>query len=154
MSVDAPGRLSYFSTTLSGDFKMVLYIQEKPTSAAAMEYEHFANEFAAIAKLESIAWPHHPVCPHCKHQGPVYDLNKTRMGLKKCRRCCKQFTVRVGTAVEASHLPLYKWLQAVYLLCAGAKPISAQQLQRTLDITYKSAWLTARRIRKSAADPR
>ena len=129
------------------------YIQEKPSNISEIELEHFANEFAAIAKLESIAWPRHPICPHCKHQGPVYDLSKTRIGLKKCRRCCKQFTVRVGTAVEASHLPLHKWLQAVYLLCAGAKPISAQQLQRTLDITYKSAWLTAKRIRKSALNP-
>jgi transposase-like protein len=137
----------------SGAFTMTVYIQEKPENDLVVEYEHFESELAAIAKLESVAWPGHPICPHCKHQGPVYDLNKTRIGLKKCRRCCRQFTVRVGTAVEASHLPLHKWLQAVYLLCAGAKPISAQQLQRTLDITYKSAWLTAKRIRKSATKP-
>jgi len=127
----------------------MLYIQEKPAETDAIEHKYFENELAAIAKFESIAWPHHPVCPHCKHQGPVYDLSKTRVGLKKCRRCCKQFTVRVGTAVEASHLPLHKWLQAVYLLCASTRPVSVQQLQRTLDITYKSAWLTAKRIRTS-----
>ena len=112
------------------------------------ESDYFENEHAAFAKLESIAWPRGPICPHCKHQGRVYDLGRTRVGLKKCRSCGKQFTVRVGTPVEASHLPLHKWLQAIYLLRAGTKPISIQQLQRTLDITYKSAWLTAKRIRK------
>ena len=132
----------------------MLYIQEKPAEADVIEHKYFENELAAIAKLESIAWPHHPVCPHCKHQGPVYDLSKMCIGLKKCRRCCKQFTVRVGTAVEASHLPLHKWLQAVYLLCAATRPVSVQQLQRTLDITYKSAWLTAKRICKSMGLPR
>ena len=127
----------------------MLYIQEKPRETDAIEQNCFESELAAIAKLESIAWPTHPNCPHCKHVGPAYELSKTRIGLKKCRRCCKQFTVRVGTAVEASHLPLHKWLQAVYLLCAVEKPVSVQQLQRTLNITYKSAWLTAKRIRKS-----
>jgi transposase-like protein len=129
----------------------MLHLQEKPFSAIEIEHKYFENELDAISKLESVAWPHFPVCPHCKHQGSVYDLRKTRVGLKKCRRCCKQFTVRVGTAVEASHLPLHKWLQAVYLLCATNKPVSVQQLQRTLNITYKSAWLTAKRIRKSTA---
>lgn len=115
-----------------------------------IDHACFESELAAVAKLESIAWPQHPVCPHCNQAGPAYDLGKTRVGLKKCRRCCKQFTVRVGTALEASHLPLHKWLQAVYLLCAGPKPVSVQQLQRTLNITYKSAWLTAKRIRSTA----
>lgn len=128
----------------------MLNLQEKPHQGLPTEHTYFEEELAAISKLESIAWPNFPVCPHCKHEGPAYDLVKTRIGLKKCRRCCKQFTVRVGTAVEASHLPLHKWLQAVYLLCASTKPVSIQQLQRTLNITYKSAWLTAKRIRKSA----
>jgi transposase-like protein len=127
----------------------MLHIQNEPDDSNVIEQKYFESELAAIAKFESIAWPRLPVCPHCKHEGPVYDLSKTRIGLKKCRRCGKQLTVRVGTAVEASHLPLHKWLQAVYLVCASTKPISTQQLQRTLDITYKSAWLTAKRIRKS-----
>ena len=125
----------------------MLYVQNRSDYIDDIEREYFGSEIAAIEKLERIAWPRHPICPHCKHEGSVYDLSKTRIGLKKCRRCCKQFTVRVGTMVQASHLPLHKWLQAVYLLCAGTKPISAQQLQRALGITYKSAWLTAKRIR-------
>jgi len=132
----------------------MLSAQEKPVQSDAIEHRYFESELAAVAKLERIAWPDHPICPHCKSVGPVYDLSKTRVGLKKCRSCCKQFTVRVGTPVEASHLPLHKWLQAVYLLCAGSKPVSVQQLQRTLNITYKSAWLTAKRIRGSVAAQR
>ncbi len=57
--------------------------------------------------------------------------------------------MRVGTVFESSHLPLHKWLQAVYLMCASKKGVSAHQLHRVLEITYKSAWFMAHRIREA-----
>ncbi|MBV8474448.1 MAG: transposase, partial [Hyphomicrobiales bacterium] len=89
---------------------------------------YFHDEAAAFAHLESVLWPDGPVCPHCglisaKH----YDLRKTRLGLRKCcaKECRKQFTVRVGTVFESSHIPLHKILQAVYLMASRKKGISA-----------------------------
>jgi hypothetical protein len=67
--------------------------------------------------------------------------------VRKCRACRKQFTVTVGTVFEASHIPLTKWLQALYLITASKKGISAHQLHRMLGITYKSAWFMAHRLR-------
>lgn len=112
----------------------------------------FHDEAAAFAKLESIVWPEGPVCPHCGCMGRVYDLAKTRIGLKKCGDCRKQFTARVGTVMESSHVEVHKWLQAIYLLCASKKGFSAKQLERTLEVTYKTAWFMAHRIREAMRD--
>ncbi len=116
---------------------------------------YFHDEAKAFEYLESILWPKGPVCPHCgalslKH----YDLGKTRVGLHKCSvtECRKQFTVKVGTVFEQAHIPLNKMLQAVYLMCSSKKGISAHQLHRVLEITYKSAWFLAHRIREAMRD--
>ena len=109
---------------------------------------YFHDEKAAFDKLESIVWPDGPVCPHCGGVERFYDLSKTRMGLRKCAQCRKQFTVRIGTLYERSHIPLHKWLQATYLLSSSKKGISAHQLHRMLEITYKSAWFMCHRIRE------
>jgi transposase-like protein len=112
---------------------------------------YFHDEAAAFKKLEEIVWAGQPVCPHCGNKGekPIYDLAKTRQGLRKCGSCRKQFTVRVGTVFESSHIPLHKWLQAAYLLCSSKKGISAHQLHRVMEITYKSAWFMAHRLREA-----
>jgi transposase-like protein len=117
-------------------------------SAISAPYLH--NESAAFAHLESILWPEGPVCPHCgsiscKH----YDLRKTRVGLRKCSDCRKQFTVKVGSVFESAHIPLHKMLQAVYLLCSSKKGISSHQLHRILGIQYNSAWFLTHRIREA-----
>ena len=110
----------------------------------------FQDEEAAYAKLESIVWPHGPVCPHCGSlSGKHYDLRKTRVGLRKCSDCRKQFTVKVGTVFECAKIPLHLMLQAVYLLCASKKGCSSHQIHRTLGITYKSAWFLTHRIREA-----
>jgi hypothetical protein len=72
-----------------------------------------------------------------------------RLGLWKCYHCRKQLTVRVGTVFEASHIPLHKWFQAVHLMASSKKGISAHQLHRTLEITYKAAWFMAHRVREA-----
>ena len=115
---------------------------------------YFFNEFAAIQKVESILWPQGPVCPHCGGTNKIYELRgvSTRPGLKKCGHCRKQFTVKVGTIFKSSHVPLYKWLQAIYLLCSSKKGISSNQLHRTLEVTLKTAWFMSRRIREGMKD--
>ncbi len=112
---------------------------------------YFHDEAAAYQHLEDLLWPNGAVCPHCGNADKVYALSgeSTRIGLKKCGACRKQFTVKVGTVFESSHIPLHKWLQATYLMCSSKKGISSLQLQRTLEITYKSAWFMTHRIREA-----
>ena len=77
---------------------------------------------------------------------------RVRIGLKKCGDCGKQFTVKVGTVFEQSHIPLNVWLQAIALLTASKKGFSANQFARTLGVSLKAAWFMAHRIREAMAD--
>jgi hypothetical protein len=74
---------------------------------------------------------------------------RIRLGLWRCGDCKKQFTVKVGTVFEHLRLPLHKALQAVYLMTCSKKGISAHQLHRVLEVTYKTAWFLAHRIREA-----
>jgi transposase-like protein len=114
----------------------------------------FTNEDKARAFLEASRWPDGVVCPFCGQLESSHVLPATGAlgaGWYHCRDCRKKFTVRVGTLYERSHIPLHKWLLATHLLCASKKRMSAHQLSRILDITYKSAWFMAHRIREGLA---
>jgi len=116
----------------------------------------FHDEAAAFRFVEAEIWPEGPVCPHCGGCERISAIKanpekKIRHGLKFCGQCRRQFTVKVGTIFEDSHLPMTKWLQAIYLMTASKKGMSAHQLHRTLEITYKSAWFLEHRIREAMA---
>ena len=65
----------------------------------------------------------------------------------QCLDCKYNFTVTTGTIFHGSHMPLTKWFLAIYLICSSKKGVSAKQLQRQLDVTYKTAWYMGQRIR-------
>ena len=115
---------------------------------------YFHDEALAYEWLERVLWPDGPTCPHCGATDRIYTLKGKahRIGVKKCGHCRKQFTVKVGTVFESSHVPLNKWLQAVYLLTSGKKGISSHQLHRILEVTYKTAWFMSHRIREAMRD--
>jgi transposase-like protein len=107
---------------------------------------YFQDEAAAFATLEAIVSPNGPACPRC---GVIDRINplpgvkdkkgRVRLGLCNCYRCRGQLTVRKGTVLEASHLKLYRWFQAAYLMCSSKKGVSSNQLHRTLSVTLKTA---------------
>jgi transposase-like protein len=114
----------------------------------------FHSEEAAVAHLEKVIWTDGAVCPHCGCTGRLTKVKanpakRIRLGLWRCGDCKKQFTVKVGTVFEHLRLPLHKALQAVYILTSSKRGVSAHQLHRTLEITYKSAWFLAHRIREA-----
>jgi transposase-like protein len=120
----------------------------------------FHDEDAAIALLESLRWPNGPACPHCggadpyrlTPRNPSPGKRTARKGLLKCRACRKQFTVKVGTIFESSHIPVTKWLMAIHLLCSSKKGMSAHQFHRMLGITYRAAWFMAHRLRHAMVE--
>jgi hypothetical protein len=73
----------------------------------------------------------------------------TRVGVYKCYKCRKPFTVKIGTIFESSHIKLRDWLVAIYLMSSSKKGISSNQLARTLGVTVKSAWFMSHRIREA-----
>ena len=118
---------------------------------AILNQPQFQDADKAREHLEALRWPNGPICPHCgsvcaplKLEGKSY-----RPGLFKCYDCLEQFTVTVGTVFERSKIALNIWLQAVHLMCASKKGISAKQLERMLGVTYKTAWFMAHRIREA-----
>jgi transposase-like protein len=115
--------------------------------------EQYSTEEAALAYFEEIRWPNGPVCPHCGSKDRLWRRTPntktgTRLGLWVCGSCSETFTVRVGTVMEGSHIPLQKWLLAFYLMCASKTQISPLQLQRQLNLgSYRTAQNLWRRIR-------
>jgi transposase-like protein len=125
--------------------------------ASALSAPHFHNEEAAYSYVEARIWPDGPFCPHCGECERISAIKanperRVRIGLKKCGSCKKQFTVKVGTVFEQSHVPLNVWLQAVALITASKKGMSSNQLSRVLGVTLKTAWFMSHRIREAMAD--
>ena len=120
----------------------------------------FTTEESAIGYFESIRWAKGRYCPHCGNadETRIYPLTankakKIRLGLYKCAECRDTFTVRVGTVMEDSHVPLHKWLIGFYMMCASKTQISALQLQRQLEIgSYNTALFLCHRIRFALMD--
>ena len=106
--------------------------------------------------LEGQRWPDGPICPKCGGVEPYTITRKSKtkntvQSLYKCRDCKRQFTATIGTIFEDSKIPLNKWFAAIYLMCASKKGVSAHQIHRQLDITYKSAWFMCHRVREAMA---
>lgn len=114
----------------------------------------FYDEAAAYRFVERQVWPNGPVCPHCgdaKRSRPLHG-DSTRMGAYKCYACRKPFTVKIGTILESSNLPMHKWLQAIFLACCSDASINVGDLHRTIDVTPRTALLILRRVRQPARD--
>lgn len=109
----------------------------------------FADDYAALQHLESIRWKRYRYCPKCgetERTSPTASVNH-RPGLYYCNGCKRTFTVTVGTIFHGSKVPLSKWLLVFYLMAASKKGISALQVQRMLEVSYKTAWFMCHRIR-------
>lgn len=128
--------------------------------------KHFSDEGEAYKLVERLRWPEgQQVCPHCGSVRQHYFLQPrtpdryTRTGhatprrVWKCADCRKQFSVLVGTIFEGSKIPLSKWLLAIHMLCAAKNGVASTELARNLEITQKSAWFMAHRIRLAMERP-
>jgi transposase-like protein len=94
--------------------------------------------------LVRLRWPAGVECPRCKM--PAVELATVKQ-LFYCKGCDYQFTVTAATIFNDSHLPLQKWFLATLLLCEARKGMSANQIKRTLGVSYKTAWYLCHRIR-------
>lgn len=109
------------------------------------------DEERAVEFMERRRWGSTPSCPRCG-ASDVYPMISRDGGRNvsfrwRCRGCQKMYTVRTGTVMEESRLPLRVWVYAFWKACASKKGISALQLSRGTEITHKSALFVLRRIR-------
>lgn len=112
-------------------------------------FKMFPDQEAARIYLESRLWPEGVKCPCC---GLPERITVRKNGYYRCNQCKEDFTVRTGTIFERSHVPLHKWLYAMYLLVASRKGISSMQLSKEIGITQKSAWFVLQRLREACGN--
>jgi len=107
----------------------------------------FPDEKAALDYLTPILWPDGPVCPFCgSYRHNMYKTAKKR-GMYFCGDCRKDYSIRTNTIFHRSHIPLNKWLYAMYLFVTDRKGLSSLQLSKEIGVTQKSAWYMGHRIR-------
>jgi transposase-like protein len=109
-------------------------------------FELFPDEPIARKYLEGRLWKDGVTCPECKSKERI---TARKDGFYRCNVCKLDFTVRTGTIFERSHVPLHKWLYAMYLLVTARKGISSLQLGKEIGITQKSAWFVLHRLREA-----
>jgi transposase-like protein len=126
--------------------------------------ERFGSEDKCRDYLEQLRWPNGVACPRCGDKS-VSRVTARKGGKSKkadesrnvfdCNSCRYQFSVTAGTVFHDSHLPLWKWFLATYMMVESKKGMSANQLRRTLGVAYKTAWYLCHRIRSAmdVADP-
>ena len=110
----------------------------------------FPDDATAEAWFVKVRWPHGPACPYCGSTNVLSGAKHKTMPYR-CREkeCRKRFSVRTGTVVQASNLRFQIWAMAIYLCLTSLKGVSSMKLHRDLNITQKSAWHLAHRIRKA-----
>ena len=110
--------------------------------------QQFSDEQAVEDMFISARWPNGVACPKCGSLN-VQERTTRKPQPFRCRDCRKDFSVKTGTVMEGSNLPLSKWAMASYLLTTNLKGVSSMKLHRDLGITQKAAWHLAHRIRKA-----
>ena len=110
----------------------------------------FPDDASAEQWFAETRWPNGPACPHCGsvnvQSGASHPTMPYRCREKQCR---KRFSVKTGTVMQASNLGYQVWAMALYLCLTSLKSVSSMKLHRDLEITQKSAWFLAHRLRKA-----
>ena len=107
----------------------------------------FPTEEAARAWFEAKLWNGERCCGHCgsTRTGPASHAKMPYW----CTDCRSYFSVRTGTVLESSRLPLRKWVVAIYLELTSLKSVSSMKLHRDLGISQRAAWFMLHRIREA-----
>lgn len=106
----------------------------------------FPDPETARRYLEGRLWPDGVRCPIC---ATMENITPRKGGFYRCNACSEDFTVRTGTIFERSHVPLHKWIYAMYLLGTARQGMSSVHLAKEIGVTQKTAWFMLRRLREA-----
>ncbi len=108
--------------------------------------ERFRCEDKCRKYLEELRWPDGPVCPRCDSKSVSAVHARHRYD---CNVCRYQFSVTAGTVLHDTKLPTWKWFLTAYMMIESKKGVSANQIKRTVGVSYKTAWYLCHRIRSA-----
>ena len=112
--------------------------------------QRFPTEEAAVKWLEGVVWPTERACGHCGSTRTT-EASHAKMPYW-CSDCRSYFSVRTGTLMERSKVPIQKWVYAIYLDVTSQKGVAAMKLHRDIGVSYKTAWFLLHRIREAFSD--
>ena len=112
--------------------------------------DRFPDEKSAREWFEAQVWKDGRYCGHCGSTN-TKTVPKAKPMPYWCTDCRSYFSVRTGTAIEKSRLPLRKWVFAIYLNLTSLKSVSSMKLHRDLKVTQKTAWFMLHRLREAWA---
>ena len=128
-------------------------MNDRLTISTFQFFERYPDAESARIHLEDRRWKGHVVCPHCGCDERISARGGKRKGYYRCvGGCGEEFTVRTGTIFERSHVPLHKWLYAMYLVVTARKGVSSLQLSKELGVTQKTAWFVLGRLREACGE--
>ena len=111
---------------------------------------YFSDENVCIDAVAHLRWPDGvPTCPKCIGKDHYYLATQKRW---KCKKCGRQFSVKVGTIFEDSPIPLDKWLTVLWMLINCKNGVSSYEVAKAIGITQKSAWFVLHRLRFALRD--
>lgn len=121
-------------------------MNDNTTISLLQLFQLYPDQESAREYLEQRRWPDGVCCPQCTSKERI---TARANGYYRCNGCKLDFTVRTGTVFERSHIPLHKWLYAMYLLVTSRKGVSSLQLSKEISVTQKSAWFMLQRLREA-----
>ena len=111
----------------------------------------FPDEAAAKDWFEHMLWHGERCCGHC---GSVRTRPASHAKMPYwCSDCRSYFSVRTGTVLECSRVPLRKWAFAIYLEVTSLKSVSSLKLHRDIGVSQRTAWFMLHRIRETWTRP-
>ncbi len=122
-------------------------MKDKPQPLKTLQdaIQYYSDERVCIDAVANMRWPNgKPICPNCEHDEHYWLATQKRW---KCKKCGKQFSVKVGTIFEDSPLSLCKWLPALWMIVNCKNGISSYELSRDLGVSQKAAWFMLHRLR-------
>ena len=123
-------------------------MKKSETLSLYQMFKRFPDEEAARKFFETKRWGNSVSCPCCGSLS-IAECKDHKPMPHRCRDCRQHFSVRTGSVLAESRLPLQKWLMAIYMMTTACKGIQSTQMARELGITQKSAWFLAQRIRET-----
>ena len=124
-------------------------MKREETLSAYEFHKQFPDERTAVQWFEQVRWPGgKPHCPRCESDA-ISVVKNGKPQPYRCKDCRYHFSVKTGTLIHSSNLPMKKWLYAMYLTEVNKNGLSSLQLGHELAIAQEAAWRLGRNIREA-----